>query len=703
MLTGTWLAVTTINNVIKRNKTMDAVIFKKLVSKMPLGKKLPDAHYLHQDSFSEIDKQLSSFIFAVSTALKVPHDQWNVVKLNKNEFKLSLLSYPTFFIDAYPALTQSVTVDLSKLEHRVTQYVASDNPPILHRKETMLPKTHWAYDDCVMITQEGENAGLYDNSRMIGFKQSWENIIAKHGYELVDGRLFRSSAVTATISDDNKSDIDRHKTALVRHELSSPMKHLAKQGYLNGDYSIFDYGCGRGDDLRELQAHGLEALGWDPNFLPEADKEPSDVVNIGFVINVIEDATERSEALLGAWHLTKKLLVVSAMLANDSFISQFTPYKDGIITSRNTFQKYYAQAELKGYIERTLDENAIAVAPGIYYIFRDKIEEQRFLAKRHQRHHQWHQITTPTPTSEEQARLLFTQHQTLLSAFWDRCLELGRLPVDDEFAESTNISMHFGNAKKAFKLLIQVQGKAAELEFEQAIALRREDLLVYFALSQFEQHKGYSRLPDEQKRDIKIFFDTYKVAINEAKVLLFAIADTQLIEQACIDAHDNKLPASKLNSGHSLEFHKKYLSYLPALLRVYVGAAVQLYGELDEIDLVKIHITSGKVSFMGYDNFDTSPLPTLRERIKVKMWQLDVDFFDYVEVDKRPVLMDKHCYLQVKDPCYRKQLIFEQKLQSMLIKETDELANLSLQYIESILKKLNKIIVNLTIKSGKVQ
>ena len=682
---------------------MDATLFKKLVTKMPIGKKLPDAHYLHRDGFTEIDKQLSGFIVAVSKALKVSVDDWHVVKLSKKEFKLSLLSYPTFFVEPYPALTQSVTVDLSKLEHRVTQYLASDNPPILHRKETMLPSTHSAYDDCVMITQEGESAGLYNNSRMIGFKQSWENIIARHGYELVDGRLFRSSAVAIKVNDDNKSDIDRHKTALVRHELSSPMKQLAKQGYLNGDYSIFDYGCGRGDDLRELQAHGLEALGWDPNFCPDSDKVESDIVNIGFVINVIEDTIERTEAIRGAWHLANKLLVVSAMLANDSYISQFTPYKDGIITSRNTFQKYYAQAELKGYIERILDENAIAVAPGIYYVFRDKIEEQRFLAKRHQRHHQWHQITTPTPTSAEQARLLFTQHQALLSAFWDRCLELGRLPAEEEFAQANDIKLHFGNAKKAFKLLIQVQGKAAELEFEQAIALRREDLLVYFALSQFEQHKGYSKLPDEQKRDIKIFFDTYKVAIGEAKVLLFSISDTQLIEQACIDAHQNKLPASKLNQGHSLEFHKQYLSYLPALLRVYVGAAVQLYGELDEIDLVKIHITSGKVSFMGYDNFDTSPLPTLRERIKVKMWQLDVDFFDYVEVDKRPVLMDKHCYIEEQHPYYQQQLKFEQKLKEILINETDELANLFLQNIEAILKQSNQIIVNFSIKSDTVQ
>lgn len=647
---------------------MDATVFAKLVKKMPIGKKLPDAHYIHKDGLGELPSELSNFIYAVGNALKVEQDSWNLVKLNKNEFKLSLLSYPTFFTEAYPALTQSVTIDLVKLTHRITKYEESDNPPILHRKETLVPVTHDAYESFVHITQEGENAGLYEKSRMIGFKQSWDRIIAEHGYELVDGRLFRVSALNSAPNDE--STIDRHKTALVRHELSSPMKQLAKQGFLNGDYSLFDYGCGRGDDLRELQAHGLEALGWDPNFCPDAEKQTSDIVNIGFVINVIEDQIERSEAIIGAWQLCTKLLVVSAMLANDSYISQFTPYKDGVITSRNTFQKYYAQAELKGYIERVLDENAIAIAPGIYYVFRDKIEEQRFLARRHQRHHQWHHITAPAPRSEEQARLLFTQHQDLLSKFWDRCLELGRIPIDEEFTDSADIKMHFGNAKKAFKLLIQVQGELAEKEFEQAIALRREDLLVYFALSQFEQHKGYSQLPDEQKRDIKIFFDTYKVAINEAKVLLFAISDTQLIEQACIDAHNNKLPASKLNSGHSLEFHKKFLSYLPALLRVYVGAAVQLYGELDEIDLIKIHITSGKVSFMGYDNFDTSPLPTLRERIKVKMWQLDVDFFDYVDVERRPPLLLKSKYQDDSFEDFKKQKAFDMLIEKELLLES---------------------------------
>jgi DNA phosphorothioation-associated putative methyltransferase len=235
---------------------MDAQQFTDLVHDLPLGKKLPDAIYLHKEAFSEVQQTLANFVNAVATALKIDKGDWDIVKLSRKEFRLSLLSYPSFFTESYPALVKSITVDLNKLSHRIVEYSATDNPPILHRKETMLPKNHEYFEEFQAITLEGENAGLYDNSRMIGFKQSWLRLIEQHGYSLVDGRLFRSSSVTASQDKSpSEKDIDRHKTAIVRHELSAPMKQLAKQGFLNGDYTIFHYGCGRGDDLTELEAH----------------------------------------------------------------------------------------------------------------------------------------------------------------------------------------------------------------------------------------------------------------------------------------------------------------------------------------------------------------------------------------------------------------------------------------------------------------
>ncbi len=441
---------------------MNEELFAKLISQINIGKHLPDAIYIHRDAFSAIPHDLTQFVTAVAKAVSLEDDNWNLVKLFKKEFRLSLLHYPDFYSDSYPVLRQSLNVNLSKLSHKITTYEGTDNPPILHRKETMVLPQNKFYDHFSTITQEGENAGLYQNSRIIGFKRSWENLIALHGYELVDGRLFRSSAVIQQ----HESGIDRHKTALVRHELSSPMKSLVKHGYLEGSYSIFDYGCGRGGDLRELEAHGLDALGWDPNFQPDNDKVNSDIVNLGFVLNVIEDPDERLEALLGAWELTDKFLVVSVMLANENYIAQFKPYKDGIITSRNTFQKYYAQSEIKSYIERSLQEEAITAAPGIFYIFRDKIEEQLYLQGKYKRHHNWQQLTTPEPVdAKDKAKLLITQNQELFDEFWNVCLELGRIPANDEFELSDRVKELIGSHKRVFSIL---QEMFDTKKFEQA-------------------------------------------------------------------------------------------------------------------------------------------------------------------------------------------------------------------------------------------
>jgi DNA phosphorothioation-associated putative methyltransferase len=619
---------------------MNAEQFNHLVRQTGAGKKLPDAIYLHKDAFSALPPLLAKFIGVVATALKVPESDWNIVKLFKTGFRLSLLYYPDFYADAYPALKQSVTVDLAKLQHRVTRYDEHDNPPILHRKEHFILPGHPDYQSFCLITQEGEAAGLYDNPRMIGFQASWQRLITKHGYELVDGRLFRSSALHSTQDEQN---IDRHRTALVRHELSAPMKTLAKHGFLQGDYSIFDYGCGRGDDLRELEAHGLDALGWDPNFRPDTDKVSSDIVNLGFVINVIEDKDERLDALLGSWELTQKLLVVSAMLANESYIAQFQPYKDGVITSRNTFQKYYSQSELKEFIETTLDENAIAISPGIFYVFRDKGLEQQFQQNRHKRHYQWLHLTAPEPVSESQARLLFTQHQTLFEAFWKCCLDLGRLPAEDEFSQHQQLTSVCGSPKKALRLVSKWYNQN---ELEQAAAMRKEDLLVYFALAQFQKHKGYAQQPDSLKHDIKAFFGIYSTAFTQAKELLFSIANQQAIADACLQLHQQIPSKLELENDipHSLTFHKTYMAQLNPLLRVYTGAALQLYGDLDDIDLIKIHFHSGKLTLLGYDDFSKAT-PLLAERVKIKMAEQSVDFFDYIDPVRRPPLQDKQLYI----------------------------------------------------------
>ena len=62
-------------------------------------------------------------------------------------------------------------------------------------------------------------------------------------------------------------------------------------------------------------ADGYPSYYWDPYWQPNTRKERSDIVNLGFVINVIESPKERADTLKEAWSLTNKLLVVSARVA----------------------------------------------------------------------------------------------------------------------------------------------------------------------------------------------------------------------------------------------------------------------------------------------------------------------------------------------------------------------------------------------------
>ncbi len=602
--------------------------YQSHVEKIAIGKHLPEAVYIHQSALNHLPDELSALTINIANALKISIFQWNLIKFYKRDFKLTLLFYPTFFDDPYPPLNQSYTIDLAKLNTRKSNYTKSKNPQILHRRETFLAPDHPQKEFFNVFTKEGESIGLYENTRTIGCKQSWERLIKRKGYYLDDKGHLHTLSNKPPFTDNRifDSEIKRHKTAISRDKLSVPLFLIAQRGYLNGNYSVLDFGCGKGDDLRELEEHGIDCMGWDPAYRPDVDLEACDIVNLGFVINVIEDKEERSETLIKAYSYANKFMIVSAMLGNENIYERFKPYKDGVITSRNTFQRYYTQGELQQYIDSTLEECAIALGPGVFAIFKNKLEEQHYLVERQRTRYQWRQRSTrpPKTISQKKSRELFEQHKELFEDFWFTCLDLGRLPAKDEFENSNQICHVINSHNKAFNLCCQY----FDIEiFEKAQQMRADDLLVYFALSFFKKRDTYARMPQSLQRDIKAFFKKYTEARKLGRELLFSISDPSVIHQACVKAHET-LPASLLNGQHDLIFHKKYLNKCPRDLRVYIGCATQLYGELDNIDLIKAHIGSGKVSLMAYDNWEKE-VPLLKERIKIKLREQDIDFFDY--------------------------------------------------------------------------
>jgi DNA phosphorothioation-associated putative methyltransferase len=92
------------------------------------------------------------------------------------------------------------------------------------------------------------------------------------------------------------------------------MKSALYDGLINPSVSVFDYGSGHGQDIALLTDQGIACTGWDPVFRPAAPRSPADVVNLGFVINVIEDPDERAATLRQAWQLCRRVLVVAAQV-----------------------------------------------------------------------------------------------------------------------------------------------------------------------------------------------------------------------------------------------------------------------------------------------------------------------------------------------------------------------------------------------------
>ena len=619
--------------------------YQTLVGSVSIGKQLPDAVYIHKSAIDQVPKELTVLALQMAKTFKIPANKWNIVKFSKRSFKITFLNYPRFEEYAYPELQHSYTLDLQRLSVRKANYSKSDNPPILHRKETFVSNDYPHYTLFKEITNEGENAGLYAKTRNIGFKKNWERLINTKGCFLDDaGRLHKKEVLAEAASsvEISASEIERHKTAIDRNKLSSPMQILARHGYFDGNHSVLDYGCGKGDDVRELEAHGINVAGWDPIHNPEGDLAKRDIVNLGFVINVIENINERKETLKKAFSYAKKMLVASVMVAGESVIRQFTPYKDGVITSRNTFQRYYTQSEFKEYLEDSLGQSAIAVGQGIFLIFKDKLEEQHFLFERQHVRRNWKQITEREARTQTKqvTKDLIDKHKELFSDFWETTLDLGRIPANSEFEFSERIRSIAGSHKKAFDALKDYFG---EETYQSAQEARRNDLLVYFALGQFARRKPYGKMPDDMKRDIKTFFNSYTNTIKESTKLLFSVGNPQIIEAKSTNAYKS-YPVGEFVEGHSWVIPKKLLDDLPPEIRVYVGCACQLYGDLDDIHLVKIHFTSGKVSLMKYDDFKKQE-PLLIQRIKIKLRQLDIDFFDYGDEYQPPPLENKQLFI----------------------------------------------------------
>jgi DNA phosphorothioation-associated putative methyltransferase len=640
------------------------------MSRVP-GKTVGYQTYVHVSAISAFNVVFQTLLSkATEIAGVLPNEHFNIVRFDEDQSRVSLLFYADFFDAPFPELQQSWLVDIAAGTFTYRTYENSQNPPILHRKELLLSSDHPRANEYLELTQSAESIGLFDNPTSIGFREQWNQLIRDKGYRIVAHQLIpigndESIGEVHSAHDGIQSSfgtIPRHLTALVRYGFSAPVQTLARHGFLKEEKFVFDYGCGRGDDIRGLTENGLQASGWDPHFAPDNTITPAHIVNLGFVINVIENLEERTTALRRAYELSNELLVVAAMLANQNEI-EGQRYADGIVTKRGTFQKYYTQTELKIFIEQTLAEEAIAVGPGIFYVFKDKDAEQRFLSERYRsRRTVLRQASRPsverTPrVRRDRAEEKYQEFFDVLERLWEQWLALGREPEPSEVTDLLRITEGFGTLRKALRFIASRKDLSI---LEQARNVRIADLEVYFALNQFEKRKPYRHLELGLQRDIKAFFGDYKAAQQAARDLLFRIAESAAISGACEQAAERGL--GWLVQSESLQFHTSVVEQLPPILRIYVGCATVLYGDYREADLIKIHIRSGKLTMMRFDDFAGLPLPRMIERVKIKLREQDIDYYAYGEIYPPPYIYNKSRFINEEFANYPEQVAFDREL-----------------------------------------
>ncbi len=57
----------------------------------------------------------------------------------------------------------------------------------------------------------------------------------------------------------------RERTAISRNKHSLPVKLAIQDQFINNSRSVFDYGCGKGDDLVFLKSQNISCSGWVKN------------------------------------------------------------------------------------------------------------------------------------------------------------------------------------------------------------------------------------------------------------------------------------------------------------------------------------------------------------------------------------------------------------------------------------------------------
>ncbi|MGP0068837.1 MAG: DNA phosphorothioation-associated putative methyltransferase [Isosphaeraceae bacterium] len=163
------------------------------------GKLLPNALYVHRSTLESLDPLLRVYE-GCARAYLGEIEGANLIKLHRQSGKVSYLVYPEFQTDPHPALLRSIKLNRRSRAIESIDHAGSENPPILHRKETFLPPDHPLRSKFERLTRQEGRAGLLDETATIGTRDGWRARLQEKGFMIRGHRLVASST---TIRDGN--------------------------------------------------------------------------------------------------------------------------------------------------------------------------------------------------------------------------------------------------------------------------------------------------------------------------------------------------------------------------------------------------------------------------------------------------------------------------------------------------------------------
>ena len=150
------------------------------------GKHIGPFSYYHVavvEQVADATKALSS----IGKRFEVGPTQYNVIKLNAVN-RISFLLYEDFDV-SFPSLLAAVSCNLSGWSVRHTDYAKRRNPPILHRKELLLPVKHSLVGEAARLTERLEQRGAFVGTATIGTRLGWQRRLDELGLDANGHRL----------------------------------------------------------------------------------------------------------------------------------------------------------------------------------------------------------------------------------------------------------------------------------------------------------------------------------------------------------------------------------------------------------------------------------------------------------------------------------------------------------------------------------